>query len=112
MRQRPDHPPSDGGNCKASNETSACGYTQPLASTRGDKEPNQRCIHQVQGYNCGRTYKGVTAEKFNRFRDQMGLVDIGDKIKDDKDQRDQEEKGDNYSYLFDEAIPGHTSAHV
>ena len=41
----------------------------------------------------------------------MGLVDIGDKIK-DKDQRDQEEKGDNYSYLFDEAIPGHTSAHV
>jgi hypothetical protein len=56
--------------------------------------------------------KVLLAEKFNRFRDQMGLVDIGDKIKADKDQRDQEEKGDNYSYLFDEAIPGHTSAHV
>ena len=49
--------------------------------------------------------KVLLAEKFNRFRDQMGLVDIGDKIKDDKDQRDQEEKGDNYSYLFDEVNP-------
>jgi len=57
--------------------------------------------------------KVLLAEKFNRFRDQMGLVDIGDKIKDDQDQKDQEDKRDNYSHLFDdEAIPGHTSAHV
>jgi hypothetical protein len=51
--------------------------------------------------------KVLLGEKFNRFRDQMGLVDIGDKIKNDKDQKE------NYSHLFDdEAIPGHTSAHV
>jgi len=57
--------------------------------------------------------KVLLAEKFNRFRDQMGLVDIGDKIKDDKDQKDQEDKRDHYSHLFDdEATPGHTSAHV
>jgi hypothetical protein len=30
--------------------------------------------------------KVLLAERFNRFRDQMGPVDIGDKIKDDKDQ--------------------------
>jgi hypothetical protein len=57
--------------------------------------------------------KVLLAEKFNRFRDQMGLVDIGDKIKDDQDQKDHEDKRDYYSHLFDdEAIPGHTSAHV
>ena len=37
--------------------------------------------------------KVLLADKFNRFRDQMGLVDISDKIQDDKDQEDQEGKG-------------------
>jgi hypothetical protein len=45
--------------------------------------------------------KVLIAEKFNRFRDQMGLVDIGDKI---KDQKDQEYKKDDYEHLFDDEI--------
>jgi hypothetical protein len=56
---------------------------------------------------------GFSLDAFTGFRDQMGLVDIGDKIKDDQDQKDHEDKRDYYSHLFDdEAIPGHTSAHV
>jgi hypothetical protein len=45
--------------------------------------------------------KVLTAEKFNRFRDQMGPVNIIDRIKDLKDQEDQR---DDYEHLFDDEI--------
>jgi hypothetical protein len=53
--------------------------------------------------------KVLIAKKFNRSRDQMGLVDIGDRI---KDQKDQEDKRNDCEHLFDdEIIPDHSRQH-